>query len=177
MATNIEIKARARDFESQFQIASTLCPRPVEVIAQEDIFFNVSRGRLKLRVFSDHEAELIAYARSDELGPTASEYEISRTHDPSGLRSILERSLGVRGIVRKSRQLLLSGRTRIHFDTVDGLGRFIELEVVLADGDDPADGAAEADNLMATLGIQDEDLIRMAYVDLLEHAGTDAAPR
>ena len=40
---------------------------------------------------------------------------------------------GVIGRVRKTRWLLMCGATRIHLDEVEGLGAFLELEVVLED--------------------------------------------
>ena len=71
-------------------------------------------------------------------------------------------------MVRKKRTVYLAGRTRIHFDEVEGLGKFIELEVVLRDGEDAASGSAIAEDLMTKLGINKSDLIEQAYVDLLE---------
>lgn len=62
----------------------------------------------------------------------------------------------------------MSGRTRIHFDRVNSLGEFIELEVVLSDSDRLADGENEAKVLMDQLGIEAKHLIQAAYVDLLE---------
>ena len=59
------------------------------------------------------------------------------------------------------------GRTRIHFDEVRGLGRFIELEVVLRPGEDRAAGRREAAALMKALGIRRADLLAGAYADLL----------
>ena len=49
MPSNIEIKARARDFEEIRRHAESLSDTSVEVIPQEDIFFNTEKGRLKLR--------------------------------------------------------------------------------------------------------------------------------
>ena len=58
------------------------------------------------------------------------------TTTPDTLReSLLSPAYGQVGRVRKSRTLFLAGRTRIHLDRVEGLGDFLELEVVLADGE------------------------------------------
>jgi adenylate cyclase class IV len=44
MPANIEIKARARDFGGIKSRAEKFSDTPVEVIPQEDIFFNVEKG-------------------------------------------------------------------------------------------------------------------------------------
>ena len=62
----------------------------------------------------------------------------------------------------------LIGATRIHLDEVEGLGTFMELEVVLSKDQTSEYGAAIAGDLMTKLGIQTEDLISGAYIDLLE---------
>jgi adenylate cyclase class IV len=63
--------------------------------------------------------------------------------------------------------LFISGQTRIHFDEVEGLGRFVELEVVLAAGQPEEEGRRIAESLMKELGISKSDLIDCAYVDML----------
>jgi predicted adenylyl cyclase CyaB len=168
MAHNVEIKARAVDFAGQGEVARFLSGAEPEVIHQEDIYFYVSTGRLKLRVFSPDSGELIFYQRPDQVGPKISQYEISKTQDPSGLKSILEKAFGIRNTVIKTRHLYQQGRTRIHLDRVEALGEFIELEVVLSDDDELADGENEAQELMLKLGIEAEHLIELAYVDMLE---------
>jgi adenylate cyclase class IV len=52
-------------------------------------------------------------------------------------------------------------------DEVEGLGPFIELEVVLQPGQDISQGVAIAHDLMAKLGISQNQLVEKAYVDLL----------
>lgn len=42
---------------------------------------------------------------------------------------VLGQALGVLGVVRKQRLLFLCGQTRVHLDSVEGLGDFLELEV------------------------------------------------
>ena len=69
--------------------------------------------------------------------------------------------------MRKHRTLYLVGRTRVHLDRVEGLGEFLELEVVLAEGETPDAGAKEARALMTALGLADDQLVEGAYVDLL----------
>ena len=168
MPTNIEIKARVRDMGELRRRAEALSDTPVQVIPQEDTFFHVPRGRLKLRQLRPDFAQLVFYERPDQDGPKRSNYYIYETHDPEGLKTALSLALGVRGVVRKTRYLYLAGQTRIHLDDVEGLGQFMELEVVLRDGQMDAEGQSIAEDLMARLGVRKEDLLEGAYMDLME---------
>lgn len=168
MPSNIEIKAHARDWPRLLRSAAELSDTPVQVIKQEDTFFHVPTGRLKLRIFSPAAGELIFYQRPDHVGPKQSQYVIAPTAAPATLKETLAAALGVRGVVRKCRLLYLAGQTRIHLDEVENLGRFVELEVVMEPGQSPAEGQRIATELMARLGIAKEDLIVRAYVDMLE---------
>ena len=168
MPTNIEIKAHVRDLAGLRNRAEAVSDTPVQVIPQEDTFFHTPKGRLKLRQLQPDLAQLVYYERPDQDGPKRSNYHIFETRDPSGLKTALSMALGVRGIVRKTRYLYLAGQTRIHLDDVEGLGQFMELEVVLQDGQSDADGQSIAEDLMAKLGVRTEDLLEGAYMDLLE---------
>jgi adenylate cyclase len=171
MARNIEIKARLADIDATLALARPLADGAPELIAQDDTFFNAVKGRLKLRAFADGRGELIYYERPDHAGPKTSFYVLSPTASPDTLREALTLAHGQIGRVRKLRTLLLAGRTRIHLDRVEGLGDFMELEVVLADGEPMQDGVAEAHALMAKLGIGADQLIDVAYLDLLRARG------
>ena len=167
MPSNIEIKARVRNFEELKARTEKLADTSVQVIPQEDTFFNTPQGRLKLRVLADH-AQLIYYTRPDHDGPTRSDYHIARSHDPENLKRVLELAYGIRGVVKKTRYLYLVGPTRIHIDDVEGLGQFMELEVVMGEGQSDAEGQEIAEGLMSRLGVERADLIDGAYMDLLE---------
>lgn len=134
---------------------------------QEDIFFLVPEGRLKLRIFSKDSGELIFYRRDNLSGPKASNYFISRTNDPHSLREVLSMALQVRGTVKKIRKLFLIGQTRVHLDKVDGLGDFVELEVVLRDDQPEREGQRIAQDLMRQLEIDEKHLLANAYIDML----------
>lgn len=167
MPKNVEIKARATNFEKQRAIAEALSDTPLEVLSQKDTFFNTDKGRLKLRIFENNVGQLILYSRQNQAGPKVSDYQISDSADPHSLKQILSAACGVIRQVNKTRYLYLVGRTRIHFDKVEKLGEFIELEVVLNDDEDMSDGELEAKSLMTQLSIKPSDLIEVAYADLL----------
>ncbi|MFY3653272.1 class IV adenylate cyclase, partial [Achromobacter xylosoxidans] len=93
------------------------------------------------------------------------------TSSPDTLRDALGLAYGVIGRVRKQRLLFMAGRTRIHLDRVEGLGEFLELEVVLRDGESAEAGMAEARELLASLRIAPEQLVSGAYLDLLAQRG------
>ncbi len=170
MARNVEIKARVHDPEALRARAAALATGGPVLISQDDTFFACANGRLKLREFDPHSGELIFYRRTDQAGPKTSFYVRSTTAEPGTLREALTLAHGQAGRVRKQRTLFLVGRTRVHLDAVEGLGHFMELEVVLAEGELPQAGEAEAQSLMAQLGVAARDLVEVAYVDLLEQA-------
>ena len=171
MPTNIEIKARVRNFAALRQRAEALSDTPVQVIPQEDTFFNTLRGRLKLRQLAPQHGQLVYYERTDAAGPKRSDYILADTSAPSALKAALTAALGVRGVVRKTRYLYLVGQTRIHLDEVEGLGQFMELEVVLRPHQTDAEGRSIADDLMEKLGVSKSDLLEGAYMDLIEKQG------
>jgi len=169
MPANIEIKAHARDFETIRSRAEKLSDSVMEIIPQEDIFFNVPQGRLKLRILAPDSAQLIYYTRPDQEGPKRSDYHIAHTSDPDNLKRVLELAYGIRGVVKKTRYLYLVGQTRVHLDDVDDLGHFMELEVVMKEGQSDAVGQEIAEGLMASLGVERSDLLEGAYMDMIEN--------
>jgi predicted adenylyl cyclase CyaB len=123
---------------------------------------------LKLRVLAPDQGQLIYYTRPDQEGPKRSDYHIAYTADPENLKRVLELTYGIRGAVKKIRYLYLVGQTRVHLDDVEGLGHFMELEVVMQDGQSDAEGQEIAEGLMASLGVERSDLLDGAYMDMLE---------
>lgn len=195
MPSNVEIKAMARDARALREAAARIAAGPPEMLHQIDTFFEVPRGRLKLRVVSSvssiipddagiarargsadapagdavtaTSAELIFYERANALGPRESAYVITPVANAEGMLETLSRALGVRGVVRKTRTLYLAGQTRIHLDAVDGLGEFVELETVMRPNQSIEEGTRVTESVMRSLGIARMDLIDRPYVDLL----------
>ncbi len=168
MATNVEIKARVRDAERFRELAEDISHSKATVLGQEDVFFGSPGGRLKLRLLSPSDGQLIYYERPDGGGPRRSDYFMFETSDPASLQGVLGPALGVRGTVKKRRSLYMVGGTRIHLDEVEGLGTFAEIEVVLGPDQSTEEGVSIATNLMRSLGVDESDLEAAAYIDLLE---------
>lgn len=167
MARNVEIKARVDDMESTRGSVAEIADRGPETLAQTDTFFQVEPGRLKLREFNESHAELIYYTRPDAPGPKQSEYQRAPVSDSRVVRELLENTFGILGCVRKLRLVYWVGRTRVHLDEVDGLGNFLELEVVLKEHEPVEAGVLEANELMGRLEIDAASLIQDAYIDIL----------
>ena len=167
MGRNVEIKARIQGrWDEVEKRAVELADSGPFVLEQEDVFYFVPRGRLKLRT-ENGRSELILYARADESGPKVSSYLCLDVPDVEAAKKLLKEIHGERGVVRKRRVLYLAGRTRIHLDRVEGLGEFLELEVVMGDDQVLDEGTVTARELMGRLGIGPEHLLDRAYIDLM----------
>jgi predicted adenylyl cyclase CyaB len=167
MPANIEWKAKIHEAADQRALVEGLADAPGEILKQVDTFFSVPRGRLKLRESSPGPAELIFYERPDQLAAKRSRYTRVFINQPEELRQLLALALGVLGVVRKTRRLYRVGQTRIHWDEVEGLGEFLEIEVVLRPDQSEEDGVRIAAELRQHLCVHEDDLIAQAYVDLL----------
>ena len=148
---------------------SRLCTSGPTTFSQEDFFFRCEGARLKLRLLAPGRGELIRYERADIADTRRSTYLIARTEDPYVLLDILTATLGRAGVVKKMRTLYLVGQTRVHIDKVEGLGEFLELEVVLQAGQSDVEGKNIAAALFADFGIEQHQIVAKAYVDLLSH--------
>jgi adenylate cyclase class IV len=172
MARNIEIKARAVDLHAVRARAASLTSGPSETLRQRDTFFAVPYGRVKVREFSDGSGELIAYSRPDQRGPKESVYIRYTCPNAKDLSEALAAALPIRGVVVKRREVFLVGRSRVHLDEVEGLGCFVELEVVLRDGETTDTAHREARELLESLEISETELVAEAYIDLLTSRGS-----
>src|SRR3954452_17159597 len=131
---NVELKARDPDPERSLERCVALGAEDRGELRQRDTYFAARRGRLKLREQEPGAAELIAYERADAAEARESRYRIAPGREPPALREALDAALGTVVVVDKRRRLLLWEGVGIHLDRVEGLGAFVELEGVAADG-------------------------------------------
>lgn len=137
---------------------------------QVDTYFRVPEGRLKLRE-GNIENSLIHYLRPDQSGPKTSDVLLYRVAPDPALKAVLERALGVLVVVDKQREIRFVDNVKIHLDTVQGLGTFLEIEAIDADGSrTEAELLLQCQAFMEAFGVSDDDLVERSYSDLLMEA-------
>jgi adenylate cyclase, class 2 len=164
---NTELKCRCPDLDRARDAIRAVGARFDRTMLQADTYFRVSHGRLKLREIDDHGAELIWYARPDTPGYRDSQYTVVPAPDPAALKSALTAACGLRGEVRKSRELWLYHNVRIHLDQVEGLGSFVEFEAVIADRETDEPSLARLEQLRVAMDLRAVDRISVSYADML----------
>lgn len=162
---NLELKAPLADAAAAEALCRSLGAVDGGLLRQLDTYFGAPRGRLKLRELNGIEAQLIGYVRHEAAAQRYSHFRVVSVADPAGMKALLTETMGLRGTVAKRRRLYLWNDCRIHLDQVEGLGSFVEFEV-LSQGDEASDRERMA-ALMGHFGLADHDAIRASYSDLL----------
>ena len=134
MPQNLELKARISDHSKAVLIARKMGGKAHGVLHQTDTYFKAAHGRLKLREENAGRAELIGYHRPNVKGARISSYRIMNVERPTELKTLLTDAMGTLQVVRKERRLFLYRNSRIHIDRVEGLGDFLEFEVLVTRG-------------------------------------------
>jgi predicted adenylyl cyclase CyaB len=166
MPQNVEVKIKLANPDAVLAAVRALGAQDHGVLQQVDTYFQAPKGaRLKVREQDPGGAQLIAYERPDISGLRACDYRIFKVTDPAGLKDTLALALGTLRRVVKARHLFMLGRTRIHLDQVAGLGDYLELEVVLREGEGPSGAEQEAHGILENLGLADAPRIAGSYLE------------
>jgi adenylate cyclase, class 2 len=168
MATlNFEFKAAATDLAALEKKLLTLNPRYIGEDNQVDTYFNIEKGRLKLRE-GNIENSLIYYERTNIAGAKQSDILLYRHSPDKALKDILTKLHGVKVVVDKKRKIYFIDNVKFHFDVVEGLGTFTEVEAIDSDGSIGVKKLQEQCDFYARfLNIQPEDYIAFSYSDML----------
>jgi predicted adenylyl cyclase CyaB len=168
MPQNLELKARISSMSEAIHTARSLRMRFKGILRQRDIYYCVPQGRLKLRIVNAGKAEMIYYNRPNKKGRRYSDYHILPVTNPKLANNLFKAALGQRVVINKKRRLFLYKNARIHIDIVQGLGGFIEFEVLVNHG------KSQAQLLMKRLSenfkIKNPATIGTSYSDLLLYA-------
>jgi adenylate cyclase, class 2 len=163
----IEFKARVSDPENTELLLQSLHPVFKGEDRQTDTYFNVATGRLKLRE-GNIENALIWYDRPNDRSSKQSQVLLYKHAGNENLKAILTRVHGIKTVVDKKRRIYFIDNVKFHFDEVQVLGRFIEVEAIDETGELGIEKIKQqCDYYAALFKINAEDYVALSYSDLL----------
>ena len=133
MHLNFEFKARTTQLQQLEERLLTYQPLFKGIDHQVDTYFHVSHGRLKLREGAIENA-LIHYLRHNIAGAKQSDVILYEHQPQPALKQVLTAALGVKVVVDKQRRIYFIDNVKFHFDQVQQLGTFVEVEAIDKDG-------------------------------------------
>lgn len=165
---NIEFKAKVDDLDHYEKKLLELNPDFKGIDHQIDTYFNVAKGRLKLRE-GNIENSLINYDR-ENINASKQSDVILYQHEPNvALKNILIKQLGVKITVDKKRKIYFIDNVKFHFDVVAGLGTFIEVEAIDNNGAFSVEQLkALCDKYFNYFGLDKSQLVDKSYSDLVK---------
>jgi adenylate cyclase, class 2 len=167
----IEFKARVKDTAKLETMLKELNPVFKGEDHQVDTYFKVQQGRLKLREGKIENA-LIWYDRPNDKGTKHSKVLLYKHGQDAALKEILATAHTVKAVVDKQRKIYFIDNVKFHFDHVEHLGHFIEVEAIDEDGSLGLHKIQEqCDHYAAVFGLQPEDYVAVSYSDLIMDLG------
>ena len=168
MATvNFEFKAKAEDVAALENKLLTLSPRYIGEDNQIDTYFNVYKGRLKLRE-GNIENSLIFYERINTAGAKQSDIQLYQHKPDKALKALLQKVHGVKVVVDKKRKIYFIDNVKFHFDVVEGLGTFVEVEAIDHDGSIGIEKLkSQCTHYANFFNIKEADFIAVSYSDMM----------
>jgi len=165
----VEVKARVKKLETVRRKLMELNAKHVGTFHQTDTYFEVPRGRLKIRETSGRpQAQLIYYERENTKGPKKSEAFILQIDQPTIFKAAIKKLLKIKATVHKTREIYEFKGIKIHLDEVENLGKFVELEKLTERDEDRIREDREIlEKFLESFGITRADLERLSYGELM----------
>jgi adenylate cyclase class IV len=162
---NVEYKSELRDADLARTILRAIGAGWVATFRQIDTYYRVPDARLKKRETQGHPTEWVFYQRASRARPKLSTFTIYP--EAMARERFGETPLPVWCVVRKSRELYLSREgVRIHIDTVEGLGLFVEFEALICPERNLARCHEAIDGLRRALAPAMGEPVACGYADL-----------
>ncbi|HQX74497.1 MAG TPA: class IV adenylate cyclase [Chitinophagaceae bacterium] len=134
---------------------------------QVDTYFNIEKGRIKLRE-GNIENALIHYEREDFAGAKSSHVLLYQHQPDKKLKEILVKALGIKAVVDKRRKIYFIDNVKFHFDTVKELGTFVEVEAIDKDGSIGKEKLqVQCDEYAALFNLSKKDFASVSYSDMI----------
>ncbi len=164
MATNLELKVKVNDFRKIIKTLNSAGAEFKGVLVQKDIYFKNGKGLLKLRR-QNGKYELIYYNRDETGKKRWSDFEVIFLQGEK-IEKTFSRIFETETTVEKRRRLYIYKGTRVHLDSVKGLGKFLELETPVTKGKKYAEKIFS--EIIDLLKLDVENQIKTSYRFLVE---------
>lgn len=163
----VEFKAKIKDPEAAEKKLQELGPFFKGEDHQVDTYFNVGTGRLKLRE-GTIESALIWYQRPNDASSKLSSVLLYKHQPDQALKEVLTKANGIKVVVDKKRKIYFVGNVKFHFDEVEGLGKFIEVEAIDETGELGIEKIQQqCDHYAAFFNIEANEFMSSSYSDML----------
>ena len=165
---NIELKVSIAGVDGLSDLLGEIGAESAGTLRQVDTYYQCSKGRLKIREINEHIFQLIFYERPNTRDSRMSDYQLLEmaAEQSREMKLFLSETFGETVVVRKERRLWLYRNTRIHLDTVEGLGDHLELETRVAEGH-ISRARREHDEVIQLLGLSKLETFGGSYSDML----------
>lgn len=165
---NFEFKAKVTDIDKYENKLLQLNAVFKGTDHQVDTYFNVQKGRLKLRE-GNIENALINYNRENIAGSKQSDVILYQHQPDIALKNILALQLGVKIVVEKLRKIYFIDNVKFHFDKVENLGSYIEVEAIDSNGTYTIEELKkQCDKYFDFFELEKSSLVDKSYSDLIE---------
>lgn len=164
---NFEFKAKTNNLDKLEQKLIQINPIFKGEDHQRDTYFNVDKGRLKLRE-GNIENSLIYYERENTANSKQANVLLYKHQANESLKDILIKLYGIKIIVNKKRKIYFIDNVKFHFDELEKLGTFVEVEAIDENGNIGVEKLKkQCDKYADFFELKKTDFIDKSYSDLL----------
>lgn len=162
---NVEIKAELRDLPLARAICHALKATKIATLEQTDTYYKLATGRLKKRECVGEPTEYVFYDRENRARPRLSHFTIYSENEASERFGATPMPVWV--VVKKTRELYMLGSVRIHLDSVQDLGTFIEFEALVSPSNNVARCHESVAGLRGSFAPVMGEIIAVSYSDMI----------
>ncbi len=173
MPVNLELKVKLKSFRRTKKLLGEMKAEFIKTLNQKDVYYKARGGLLKLRIENGEES-IIKYLRDEKGKDRFSHYEVLYFKDGNA-EEFFNEVFSIEAVVQKKRRLFMYNNTRIHLDTVKGLGSFLELETLVLKGKPNA--KKRFDEIIRLLELDKYESIRKSYRNLMIESTNDTYKR
>lgn len=163
MPVNLELKVKLKSFNPVRKLLGEINAEYIGILKQTDLYYKTAGNLLKLRI-ENGEQSIIKYLRDEKSRDRFSSYQCLK-FSSGDAAELFNNVFDIEAIVNKKRYIYMYNDTRIHLDSVKGLGYFLELETLVLNG--KADARKRYKDIFELLKLDKYEEFRKSYRDLI----------